>query len=219
MKILLVEDDYELSKALEKALNNEGFIVDLVSTGEAALFLVDQASFGTVILDIGLPDISGLEVLKKIRRQYPEQPVIMLTARDALEDKVAGLDNGADDYLTKPFDIVELIARLRVIERRNATRKSNTLCIGEVTLDKSAHTVARKGKAIDFSGKEYNLLKVLMEQSGKILSTEQLEAQLYSWGEGISSNAVEVHIHNLRKKLGKEFIKNIRGVGYTIALK
>ncbi len=217
MKILLVEDDHDLSRALEKALISEGFILDLVNTGEAALFLLQESSFGAVILDIGLPDMSGLVVLEKIRSLHPDQAVLVLTARDSLEDKITGLDKGADDYLTKPFDIAELIARLRVIERRNATRKSNCITLGDITLDKSAHSVARSGEQIEISAREYSLLKILMEQSGKILSKEQLESQLYSWGEDVSSNTVEVHIHKLRKKLGRDFIKNIRGIGYTIS--
>lgn len=216
MKVLLVEDDHGLSRALEKALLSEGFVVDLVNTGEAALFLVEESSHDVVILDVGLPDISGFEVLERIRAGNRQLPVIMLTARDALEDKLTGLDKGADDYLTKPFDIPELIARLRVIVRRGGASPGDLLEVGPVTLDRKGHTVTLEGEPVELSGREYTLLVALIDNVGRIMSREQLEAKLYAWGEDIASNTIEVHIHHLRKKLGKTFIKNVRGIGYTI---
>ncbi len=218
MRLLLVEDDHDLATGVEKALVSEGYIVDAVNTGEAALFLVQNTGADAVILDLGLPDMDGLDVLKAIRQHDRSLPVLLLTARDALEDKVAGLDGGADDYLTKPFDIAELVARLRVVARRAAGHKSSTIEIGPVLVDTRANTVFLSGKPLDLSSKEYALLRTLLENSGKLLSKDQLESKLYAWGEQLSSNAIEVHIHNLRKKLGKDFIKTVRGIGYGVGL-
>ena len=169
-----------------------------------------------MILDIGLPDISGIEVLKQIRPKFPELPILLLTARDEIKDKVEGLNAGADDYLTKPFDIDELIARLRVIERRLGTVKNNCISIDAVTLDVEKHQVSIDGIVVEFSRREFMLLKALMERAGNVLSKEQLEQTLYGWGEEISSNSIEVHIHNLRKKTSKSFISTIRGIGYSV---
>lgn len=216
MRILLVEDDHSLARGLERALESEGYAIDAVNTGEAALFLVEQSEPDIVILDIGLPDIDGLKVLEKLRKRFPSLPILLLTARDSVADKVAGLDKGADDYLTKPFEMAELVARLRVMGRRSTSTHTNQISLGDVILDTVAHTVTLDGTALELSRKEYSLLKVLMGNAGKILSKQQLESKLYSWGEDLSSNAIEVHIHHLRKKLGKDFIKTIRGVGYTV---
>lgn len=216
MQILLVEDDHDLAKALQQALAKEGFVVNAVGSGEAAVYVIQNETPDMVILDIGLPDIDGLTVLKKIRPKHRSLPVLLLTARDTLDDKISGLDSGADDYMTKPFDIQELIARLKVIERRLTSVQSGKVTIGLVSLDINAHTVEVDGTALDLSKREYMLLKAMMETPKKIHSRENLEAQLYSWGEEVSSNTVEVHIHHLRKKLGIDFIKTIRGIGYTI---
>ena len=216
MQILLVEDDHILAKGLQKALTDENLVANVVGTGEAALFLIKTETPDIVILDIGLPDISGLSVLKQIRPKHPELPVLLLTARDSIDDKVTGLGLGADDYLTKPFDIAELIARLRVFERRLGTAVSAGLTIREVSLNPHSHLVHLEGKELGLSRREYMLLKALMERAGHILSKEQLERTLYNWQEETSSNTIEVHIHHLRKKLPKDFIKNIRGIGYTI---
>lgn len=218
MRIILVEDDHSLSQGLTRALISEGNTVDSVNTGAGALFLVENTDADAVILDLGLPDMDGLEVLSRIRRLKPQLPVMLLTARDALEDKVAGLDSGADDYLTKPFDMPELIARLRVMQRRRSGQSSQTLVWNDVTLDISANTVFRQNESVSLSAKEYTLLTTLMENRGRLLSREQLESKMMAWGEELASNAVEVHIHNLRKKLGKEFIKTVRGIGYGIGL-
>ena len=218
MRVLLVEDDLSISRSLEKALSNEGFTVDAVITGEAALFLVTRTSVDVVILDIGLPDMDGLSVLKKIREHNKSLPVILLTARDRIEDKVDGLDRGADDYLTKPFELPELVARLRVVSRRLSVRPESRIQVNGVTLDPTANTISIGDRRIDVSGKEYSVLMTLMENKGRLLSRDKMEAKLYAWGEELSSNAVEVHIHNLRKKLGKDFIKTVRGVGYGVGL-
>lgn len=216
MKILLVEDDSSLAKGLTVALTNAGFTVNCVNNGQAALHVVQVETPDMVVLDLGLPDMDGLDVLRKIRTKKIVIPILILTARGDIEERVKGLDNGADDYLTKPFDIMELVARLRVMERRLGALPTNTIDIGRVSLDTKSQTVTRAGEPVECSRREYMLLKALMENAGKIQTREHLENQLYNWGQEISSNAVEVHIHHLRKKLGNEFIKTVRGVGYTI---
>jgi len=169
-----------------------------------------------LILDIGLPDIDGIEVLKRIRQFNKTLPVLMLTARSSLTDKITGLDSGADDYLSKPFEMTELFARLRVLERRLGSVKQTAITLGDVCLDISAHTVIVSDKNIDLPRHEYMILKALMENTGRVLTRQNLETKIYNWNEEVGSNALEVHIHNLRKKLPKDFIKTIRGVGYTV---
>ena len=216
MQILLVEDDLVISAGLQKMLTGEDFVVNCVVTGEQAIFQTETIPPDIIILDIGLPDVSGIEVLKRVRQKHPELPVLLLTARDDIKDKVIGLNAGADDYLTKPFDIDELIARLRVIERRLGTVKNSCITIDKVSLDIESHEVTVDGVLLDVSRREYMLLKALMERAGNVLSKDQLEQKLYAWGEETSSNAIEVHIHNLRKKIYKEFITTIRGIGYSV---
>ncbi|TWX64565.1 response regulator transcription factor [Colwellia demingiae] len=245
MRILLVEDDQGLAEALQQSLVREGFVVDHLSRGKLALTALAVPSHDMVILDLGLPDIDGLVVLKEIRAKKNDLPVIILTARDSIDSKVKGLDYGADDYLAKPFDMQELLARLRVIERRLGTSSSSMITIDRVSLDTKAHKVfllqctsanelpfeqsneensEQKDKVdaqnsaseVHFSKKEFMVLKALMENAGRIQSREQIESKLYHWGEEVLSNAVEVHIHKLRKNLPNKFIQNVRGVGYII---
>jgi len=216
MRILLVEDDLPLAKALQKSLQSEGFVVNHVNQGKLAINALSTPDQDMIILDLGLPDIDGLDVLKQLRNQKSTLPVIILTARDSVESKVKGLDYGADDYLVKPFEIQELMARLRVIERRLGTASSSLICVGQVKLDTFAHKVVVGESNIHFSKKEFMVLKALMENAGRILSREQIESKLYHWGEEVLSNAVEVHIHKLRKSLPDKFIQNVRGVGYII---
>jgi DNA-binding response OmpR family regulator len=218
MRLLLVEDNYELAKALEKAFEAEGFIIDAVASGEAALFLASEADYDAVVLDLGLPDRDGLSVLAALRAAYAALAVIILTARDSIEDRVQGLDAGADDYLTKPFDTPELLARIRALVRRSSGRTVNTVEVADVVLDINAHTVTCRGEHLELSAKEYHVLESLMRNQGRLLTRHQLETALYPWGGEISSNAVEVYIHGLRKKLGKSFIKTIRGIGYGVGL-
>ena len=218
MQILLVEDDHSLASGLQVALSKEGFVVNHVATGEAAIYCVNiEQAPDILILVIGLPDIDGLAVLKTIRPKNPTLPILLLTARDTVADKVAGLDIGADDYLSKPFDMPELIARLRVFERRLGSLNKHQITIKGVSLDALAHTVTVNNQAVSLSRREYMLLKALMESSNRVLSKATLESRLYSWGEEVSSNAVEVHMHHLRKKLGVALINTIRGIGYTIS--
>ncbi|MBL4909332.1 MAG: response regulator transcription factor [Alteromonadaceae bacterium] len=216
MRILLVEDDLPLAQGLQISLRHQDFAVDHVSNGKDALNTLAFADHDMVILDLGLPDIDGLSVLKEVRKNKSAIPIIILTARDSVEDKVQGLDIGADDYLVKPFDISELTARLRVIERRLGTANSSIITIHNVVIDTLAHKVLVNEQVINLAKKEYMVLKLLIENAGRIQSREQIESHLYEWGEEVSSNAVEVHISNIRKKLPERFIKTIRGVGYTV---
>jgi len=216
MQILLVEDDVALIDALKKALVTEGFTVNCLSRGQHAITSVKTELPDMVILDLGLPDMDGLDVMRSMRATSVDLPILILTARSSLDDKVAGLDLGADDYLVKPFDVDELLARIRVIERRASSFKHSGLTIGGVLLDMVSHEVSVAGKTINMSRREFMLLKSLMENAGRVLTKESLESKLYGWGEEISSNAIEVHIHHLRKKLPDRFIQTIRGVGYII---
>jgi len=216
MQILLVEDDRPLALGLQKALQIQGYAVNHVENGNAALHVIATEKPDILVLDVGLPDISGLDVLKKLRKTETALPVLLLTARDSTDDKVAGLDSGADDYLAKPFEMSELLARLRVLERRLTSTKTSTINIGKVCLDTIEQHVTYEEKQVDMARREYMLLKSLMENAGRIQPRESLETKLYSWGEEVSSNALEVHIHHLRKKLGGDFIKTVRGVGYKI---
>jgi DNA-binding response OmpR family regulator len=219
MRILLVEDDVDLAKGLQLALSQQGFTVNQVSLGQQALATIRSQDCDAVVLDLGLPDMDGLDVLKITRQKFPQLPVLVLTARDGVDDRIRGLDLGADDYLVKPFVMPELFARLRVIERRLGTASSHLIQVQNVTLDSRAHHVFLDGEPLALARREYMLLKVLMESAGRIKTREQIEASLYAWGEEVASNALEVHISNLRKKLPKDFIKTVRGVGYSVSAK
>jgi DNA-binding response OmpR family regulator len=216
MQILLVEDDRSLATGLCKALRSEGFITNHVAEGKAALHTIGVDPPDMVVLDLGLPDMDGLDVLRKIRISGSTVPVLILTARASIDARVSGLDSGADDYLPKPFEIPELIARLRVIERRLSTTNDSRIQVGDVALDTIARQAFYKGKPVELARREYTVLKSLVENCGKVQTRDQLESRLYAWGEEVSSNALEVHVHHLRKKFGSDFIKTVRGVGYTV---
>lgn len=216
MRILLVEDDELLGDGLKSGLNQQGYTVDWLKDGHVAELALLTETFDAVVLDLGLPKRSGLEVLKNIRLKGVATPVIILTARESLDDKVLGLDAGADDYVAKPFDLKELYARLRALQRRAAGRAEPLINYGHITLDPASHSVFLEGKRINISPREFTLLYKLLENAGRVLSREQLSQSLYGWDTEIDSNAVEVHVHNLRKKLGEELIQTIRGVGYMI---
>ncbi len=216
MLILLVEDDVSLAEGLKSALKREGFSINHVTKGITAVEAIKTEVPDIVVLDLGLPDIDGLEVLSRMRNHAPLLPILLLTARDSLEDKVVGLNGGADDYLPKPFEIPELLARLRVFERRLGTVLTSDISIGSVTLDSINREVTLNSNPIELPRKEYMLLKALMENAGRVQTRDRLETNLYSWGEEVASNSLEVHIHHLRKKLGSNFIKTVRGVGYIV---
>jgi len=219
MRILLVEDDPMIGKTLQQALTQDGYAVDRVTDGVAAKAALDvaQDAYALVLLDLGLPRKSGLELLRELRRAGNRVRVLIVTARDAVADRVAGLDAGADDYLTKPFSLDELGARMRALLRRDIVREGNVLRHGELTLDTVTHAVTKAGRTVDVSAREFALLAALLERPGAALSKAQLEERIYRWGDEVESNAVEVHIHNLRKKLGSETIRTLRGVGYALA--
>jgi DNA-binding response OmpR family regulator len=197
-------------------LRKEVLAIKHEATGGDALHVIAAETPDIVILDLGLPDIDGLSVLRELRKEHGELPVLLLTARNTLGDKVAGLDSGADDYLAKPFDMAELLARLRALGRRVSTATTNVITLANVSLDAASQAVTVNGEAADLSRREYMLLKLLMENVGRVQTRDSLENKLYSWGEEVASNALEVHIHHLRKKIGAEFISTVRGVGYTV---
>jgi len=216
MQVLLVEDDQSLATGLSKALRSEGFVTNHVAAGEAALHAIRVDPPDIIVLDLGLPDMDGLDVLRKIRRSGSTIPVLILTARASIDARVSGLDSGADDYLPKPFETPELVARLRVIERRLAGTQETRVTVGDISMDTLSRLVTIKGEPVELARREFAVLKSLLENRGKIQTREQLESRLYAWGEEVSSNAIEVHIHHLRKKLGADFIKTVRGVGYIV---
>lgn len=216
MRILLVEDDELLGDGVRHGLVQYGYTVDWVRDGATALQAIVSENFDLVILDIGLPKKSGLEVLKAVRSKNLNLPVIILTARETVEDRVRGLDAGADDYMVKPFDLEELCARIRAMQRRSVARAEPILSYGNITLDPASHSVFKEGELMNISRREYALLQKLLENVGRVISREQLTQTLYGWGDEVDSNALEVHIHNLRKKFGSNFIRTIRGVGYMI---
>jgi len=216
MRILLVEDDELFANGLIESLRFEGYCADFCNNGKSALLAIDMKEADLIILDLGLPDIDGIEILKHLRKTQPLIPVLILSARDSTDEKIKGLDLGADDYLTKPVVPKELLARLRVISRRLGQFSSSTLIVNEIELSLVNNTVKFENDTLDLAKKEYMVLKALMENAGRIQSREQLEIKLYQWGEEVSSNAVEVHIHHLRKKLPNKFIKTVRGIGYIV---
>lgn len=216
MRVLLVEDDELLGDGLRKGLVQARYTVDWLKDGVSANQALKTESFDIVVLDLGLPRMEGLTVLQNLRGLGLTMPVLILTARESIEDRVKGLDLGADDYLTKPVDIDELCARLRALQRRFTARAEPILVHDNITLDPAAHIVTINGEAISISRREFALLHKLLENAGRVLSRENLTQSLYGWGEDVDSNALEVHIHNLRKKLGPDVIHTIRGIGYII---
>lgn len=216
MRILLVEDDALLGDGLRAGLIQAGFTVDWVQDGLAAEAAMRADQFAAVVLDWNLPRQDGLGVLKTARQRHDATPVLMLTARDALDDRVGGLDAGADDYLIKPVAIQELSARLRALIRRSAGRSEPLFSHGPLQLDPARRSVQLAGETLDLSAREFDLLALLLAQPGRPLSREQIESALYGWGAEVESNAIEVHIHHLRKKLGADWIKTLRGVGYVL---
>lgn len=216
MRVLLVEDDELLGEGTRKGLILDGYTVDWVKDGSMADQALQTEKFDLVVLDLGLPKTPGTTVLQNLRERGDTTPVLILTARESVEDRVQGLDSGADDYLTKPFDLRDLLARLRALQRRFADRAYPLLIHNDISLDPASHTVTYKNEPVNLSRREFALLHVLLENAGRVLSREHLTQSLYGWGEEVDSNALEVHVHNLRKRFGQEFIRTVRGIGYTI---
>ena len=216
MRILVVEDDALLGDAIQAGLRQSGYAVDWLRDGIAADQALSTEPYAALVLDWGLPRLSGIEVLRRLRGRKADIPVILLTARDTVNDRIEGLDSGADDYLVKPFDMGELAARLRALVRRASGSATPSLKAGEAELDPASHEVTYQGNPVDLSAKEFAVLHALMLNQGKVLSRAQLEEKLYAWGEEVESNAVEVYIHHLRRKLSPTLIETIRGVGYLI---
>jgi DNA-binding response OmpR family regulator len=216
MRLLLIEDDPMIGGGLQQGLRREGHTVDWVQDGKAGAAAVRMAPYSLILLDLGLPGQDGMQLLKLLRQRDEAVPVIIVTARDALPDRLAGLDAGADDYLVKPFAIEELIARIRAVGRRQAGRPNPELCVGPLRLDPARHLLWLRDEPVTVSAKDFAMLQLLMQGPGVVLSRETIEERMYGWDEEIGSNAVEVRIHNLRKKLGSEVIQTVRGVGYRI---
>jgi two-component system, OmpR family, response regulator QseB len=216
MRLLLVEDDPMLGEGVRRALALQGHAVDWVRDGFAAEERLAGEPYELVLLDLGLPGKAGLDVLRGLRRRRERVPVLILTAQDSVPDRVAGLDAGADDYLTKPFDLDELSARIRALGRRSSGRAEPVIEHGRLTLDPAAHEVRLDGAPVPLSPREFALLHALLEHPGRPMSRARLEERLYGWSEQVESNAVEVHVHSVRRKLGPEWIKTLRGVGYMV---
>lgn len=216
MRLLLVEDDVMIGEGVRQGLRQDGFVLDWVREGDAAERALQSNVYDGVLLDLGLPKKDGLDVLKSLRRRGERTPVLVITARDSVSNRIEGLDQGADDYITKPFDLDELAARVRAVLRRHSGHAESVIQVGALVLNASTHEATLEGNALSLSPNEFALLEVFASRPGIVFSRAQLEEKLYGWGQEVESNTVEVYIHNLRKKLGQHFIKNIRGVGYTI---
>jgi two-component system response regulator QseB len=219
MRLLLIEDDSMLGDALQHMLQQESFAVDWARDGEEAELALGVLPYDLILLDLGLPGKNGLDILRDLRRTKVSTPVIILTARDAVKDRISGLDSGADDYLVKPFDPDELVARIRALLRRRDGRVDSFITFGPLVLNLVTHELYCQERPITLSLREFSLLSHLLERPGATVSRKQLEERLYGWNEEVESNAIEVHIHNLRKKLGRNLIRTIRGVGYLIVEK
>jgi DNA-binding response OmpR family regulator len=217
MRLLLIEDDAMIGRAVRQGLGDAGFTVDWVTDGRAAELALGNGVYDLAVLDLGLPGKDGMALLNELRARRDALPVLVVTARDAVADRIAGLNAGADDYVLKPFDLDELVARVRALLRRRAGGGSPVLECGSLVMDPVRREVNQGGQAVQLSAREFALLEALMQKPGAVLSREQLEDTVYGWGEEVGSNAVEVHLHNLRRKLGADTIRNVRGVGYKVA--
>ena len=216
MRLLLTEDDVMIGEAVQRGLRQLGFAVDWVRDGSTAAQALEVEPYDLLLLDLGLPGRSGLALLAELRARGCATPVVIITARDAVSDRVAGLDAGADDYLVKPFELPELAARIRAVLRRQSGRASPQLTHRRVTLDPARREVTRDGVPVALAAREFEVLHALMEHPGRVLSRAQLEERLYGWGEEVESNVVEVYVHALRRKLGSDFIRTVRGAGYRL---
>ena len=216
MRVLVIEDDPMIGRAVVAGLQDAGYTVDWVRDGAEAELALGHRVYDLTLLDLGLPRRDGVDILKGMRRGGSQVPVVIITARDALADRVAGLDLGADDYLVKPFDLDELLARARAVVRRRAGRGSPEIVYGALTLDPAKREASFRGARVELSAREFAVLEALMKEPGAVVSREKLEDAVYGWGEEVGSNSIEVHLHHLRRKLEPELIRNVRGVGYRI---
>ena len=216
MRILLIEDDAMIGKAMSRALHDAGMSVDWVRDGSAGREAIALREHALVLLDLGLPEMSGIEILREARQAGNSVPVLVITARDELDDRVAGLDHGADDYLVKPFEILELQARMRAVLRRHGGQTDSILRSGQLELDTASHELSYRGVTQQLSTKEFAVMRALLERPGRILSRSQLEDKIYGWGEEVESNAIDVLIYYIRKKFSKEIINNVRGAGWSV---
>ncbi len=216
MRILVVEDDVMLGEGIVEGLKQHNYAVDLMKDGRMAEQALETEPYDAVVMDIGLPGKDGISIVKRIRNKGNHVPVLLLTARDAIDDRVKGLDSGADDYLTKPFDFSELLARMRALVRRSAGRADPKIKFETLELDPAAQTLTNNGEFVKLSRREFALLACLLENVGRVVSKTKLVEKLYGWDEEVDSNTLEVHIHNIRKKINNKYIKTIRGVGYTV---
>jgi DNA-binding response OmpR family regulator len=217
MRILLTEDNFIVGKSIKQILENKKYLVDWVQDGESCETALRTTKFDIIILDINLPDISGIEIIKKIRAKKNYTPILVLSARNSIENKIEGLDLGADDYITKPFDYEELLARIKSLHRRSKGIAENILTFKNIELDVDKHVVKFNKKIVETSPSEYIILKILLENIDRPVSKTQIEQAIYSWDNSVESNAIEVFIHNLRRKIPIEFITTIRAIGYTIS--
>lgn len=217
MRLLLVEDDPMIGRAMRQGLLDAGFAIDWVTDGRQAGLAMANGVYDLAVLDLGLPARDGMDLLRELRARRDELPVLIVTARDAVADRIAGLNAGADDYVLKPFDLDELIARIRALLRRRSGSASPVLACGSLSLDPIRRDVRLHGATVDLSAREFSLLEALMQRPGAVLSREQLEDAVYGWQQEVGSNAVEVHLHHLRRKLGQDTIRNVRGVGYKLS--
>jgi two-component system, OmpR family, response regulator QseB len=217
MKILLIEDDAMIGRALRQGLVQAGFVVDWVTDGRAAELSLADGVYDLAVLDLGLPRVDGMALLARLRESGNSMPVLIASARDTVRDRITGLEAGADDYVLKPFDLDELVARVRALLRRHAGSGSPVLKVGTLQLDPARKTVTQAGTPIDLSAKEFAVLEALMQRPGAVLSRAKLEESVYGWHQEIGSNTIEVHLHNLRRKLGGDAIRNVRGVGYRVS--
>ena len=216
MRVLLVEDDRMIGEAVVQALHDAAYAVDWVKDGQAALLAIETNEYGMVLLDLGLPRRNGLDLLRQVRGKGSTVPVIIVTARDALEDRVVGLDLGADDYLVKPFDVPELLARMRAVARRRGGQAAPLLTNGALTLDPATREARYGAASCSLTAREFSLLQALLLRPGAILSRAELEERIYGWNEEVESNAIEFLIHGVRRKLGASAVKNVRGVGWMV---
>lgn len=216
MRVLLIEDDRLIGEGLKLGLTKQQFVVDWFEDGKQGFEALFTTDYDAVVLDLTLPKMDGMEVLKKWRKENQDTPVLILTARDTLDERISGFQAGADDYLCKPFALMEVVVRLQALVRRRYQQSSTNLTIGALVIDQNAHTVMLNNQPISLTAKEFKLLALFANNQTRVLSRTMIEEKLYSWDSELSSNALEVYIHNLRKKLGKSWIKTVHGIGYKL---